>query len=480
MSSSTLTSSTDPVAPAPTGDAGSSQPWVWTLILAAFGAFLTALDIVVVSTALPTLRTHLHASLADLEWTINGYNLVFACLMLTGAALGDKFGRKRMYVVGVGIFTLASAAAALSTSAGALIATRAVQGVGAALLSPLTVTLVAQAVPPARRAMAIGVLGGVTGLGVAAGPVVGGAIVQGVSWQWIFWINVPVGALVAVFAALRLRESHGGRSQLDLVGLVLAAAGMFGLVWAAVRAPSIGWGAGETIGALVGGALLLVAFAGWERRASHPMLPMEFFTRRAFAAANVVGFLQQVSLIGSLFMITQLFQMGMGYTPLAAGVRILVWMATPVFVAAPAGILAGRFGNRPVLVAGLVLQAGGLGWVAAVTVDGVPSYSSLIAPLIVAGVGISLCFPVVANAITDAVPFSEIGVASGANKATIELGSVVGVAVLAAVFAHTGGYDSAQRFVSGFTPAMWTAAGIAASGLVAALALPRRSAGTTR
>jgi EmrB/QacA subfamily drug resistance transporter len=474
MSTSTLLTSTAPGAAAD-NDGPAPQPWVWTLILAAFGAFLTALDIVVVSTALPTLRTHLHASLADLEWTINGYNLVFACLMLTGAALGDKLGRKRMYVLGVAIFTLASAAAALSTSAGALIATRAVQGVGAALISPLTVTLVAQAVPPARRAMAIGVLGGVTGLGVAAGPVLGGAIVEGVSWQWIFWINVPVGLFVGVFSVLRLRESRGGRTQLDPVGLVLAAAGMFGLVWAAVRAPSIGWGAAETVGALAGGAVLVVAFALWQRRAPHPMLPMQFFTRRAFAAANIAGFLQQTSLIGSLFMITQLFQVGMGYTPLTAGVRILVWMAMPLLVAPPAGILAGRFGNRPVLLTGFVLMAGGLGWLAAATVDGVPGYASLVAPLVIAGIGISLCFPVIANAITESVPFTEIGVASGANKATLELGSVVGIAVLAAVFAHTGGYDSAQQFVTGFTPAMWTAAGIAASGLVAALALPRRA-----
>jgi EmrB/QacA subfamily drug resistance transporter len=446
--------------------------WGWTLVLAALGTFLTALDIVVVSTALPTLRADLHASLADLEWMINGYNLVFAALMLTGAALGDRFGRRRTYVAGVTLFTLASAAAALSSSTGALIAARVVQGAGAALVLPLTVTLVAEIVPPARRAVAIGVLGGVAGLGVAAGPVLGGAIVEGISWQWIFWINVPVGVAVAVLSAVRLRESHGQRPYLDVPGLVLAGAAMFALVWAPVRAPSTGWGAAEVVVALVAGVLLGAAFVAWQRRAAHPMVPIAYFRRRAFSAANTVGFLQQISLIGSLFMITQLFQVGMGYSPLEAGVRILVWMAMPMLVAPPAGMLAGRFGNRPVLVAGLVLQAGGLAWLGAAAGAG---YGELVAPLVVAGIGISLCFPVVANAITDAVPFAEIGIASGANKATVELGSVFGVAITAAVFAHAGGYGSPDAFVDGFRPAIFTAAGIAALGLLAAALVPRKA-----
>jgi len=443
--------------------------WGWTLALAAFGTFLTALDIVVVSTALPTLRTELHASLADLEWTINGYNLVFAALMLTGAALGDRFGRKRVYIAGVTLFTVASAAAALSSSALALIVTRLVQGAGAALVLPLTVTLVADIVPAARRAMAIGVLGGVTGLGVATGPVLGGAIVEGASWQWIFWINVPVGVAVAVLSALRLRESRGPRPQLDVPGLALAGAAMFALVWAPVRAPSAGWGSAGVLGALAAGVLLAAAFVAWELRAAHPMVPIDVFRRRAFSAANTVGFLQQISLIGSLFMITQLFQVGMGYSPLDAGVRILVWMATPVLIAPPAGILAGRFGNRPVLLVGLVLQAAGLAWLAA---EAGSSYGHLVVPLVVAGIGISLCFPVVANAITDAVPFAQVGIASGANKATVELGSVFGVAILAAVFAHSGGYASPSDFVDGFRPAIYTAAAIAALALFAAAAVP--------
>ena len=451
----------------------------WTLALAALGTFLPTLDIVVVSTALPTLRIHLHAGLADLEWTINSYNLVFAVFMLTGAALGDRFGRKRLFVSGVVLFTLASLANALSTSSGELIAFRAVQGVGAAIILPLTVTLVADVVPVGRRATAIGVLGGVTGLGVAAGPVVGGAIVQGISWQWIFWINVPVGAVVAVLSALFLRESRGPRPQVDIPGLLLAGGAMFGLVWAAVRGPSAGWGSGEVVGALAGGLLSAVVFVFWERRARTPMLPVSYFRNRGFTGANIASYFMQISIIGSLFMITQLFQIGMGYSPLAAGVRILVWMAMPMLVAPPGGILAGRLGNRPVLLVGLTLQAAGLAWLAAAVHTGV-AYPALIGALIVAGVGISLCFPVVSNAIVDAVPFDEIGVANGANKTFVELGSVSGVAVLSAVFASKGGYGSTAQFVSGFKAAMFTSAALAAVGLVGALLLPRGSAARTQ
>jgi len=447
----------------------------WTLALASLGTFLTTLDIVVVTTALPTLRSHFHASLATLEWTINAYNLVFAVCMLTGAALGDRFGRKRMYVAGVTVFTLSSAAAALSTTTGQLIAARIVQGAGAAMVLPLTMTLVADVFPPGKRAGAIGVLGGVTGLGVAAGPVVGGAVVEGISWQWIFWINVPVGVVVAVLSAFKLTESHGPRPQLDFGGLLLAGAGMFALTWGAVRAPSVGWGSVEVVTSFVLGVVLAAGFVGWERRTRHPMLPMAFFRRRGFVAADIVGFFQQTSIIGSAFMIMQFFQIGLGYSPMTAGYRILVWMAMPVFVAPIAGIMAGKVGNKPVLLVGLVLQSAGLAWLAAVVTHDV-SYGTLIVPLIVAGIGISLCFPVVANAIIDSVPIEEVGIASGANRATNELGSVFGVAIMAAVFAGSGSYGSPGSFIDGFRPAMYVSAAIAAAGLIGALLLPGRGA----
>ncbi|GAA1586432.1 MFS transporter [Kribbella sancticallisti] len=461
---------TNPRLPGEPADIPAARPG-WTLVLAALGVFLTSLDVVIVATALPTLRSELNASLADLEWTINAYNLVFACLMLTGASLGDRFGRRRLYVLGVLVFTAGSAAAALSSTADELIAARALQGVGAAVLMPLTLTLISNAFPAEKRGMAIGVWGGVSGLGVAGGPVLGGLIVDGISWQWIFWINVPVGLIVALLSARLLRESYGPRPQLDLPGLVLVGTAMLGLTWAPVRAPVVGWGSAEVIGALLAGAVLLAAFLGWEARTPNPMLPLSYFRRRGFTTANGVSFFQTISLLGSLFMMTQLFQIGLGFSPLEAGLRILVWMAMPMLVAPIAGGLADRFGNRPFMLAGLLLQGAGAGWLALV-VEPAVGYGSLIGPLIMSGVGISLCFPTVANAVVSSVPEADAGLAAGTNSALRELGGVFGIAILAAVFAAHGGYGSPTEFIDGFKPAIWVAAGVPLLGAVFALMAP--------
>jgi EmrB/QacA subfamily drug resistance transporter len=342
------------------------------------------------------------------------------------------------------------------------------------MLVPLTLTLISDAFPAEKRGAAIGIWGGITGLGVAAGPLVGGAIVQGLSWEWIFWVNVPVGLAVAALSALRLRESRGPRPQLDIAGMILAGIALFALTWAPVRAPAVGWASAEVIGAFAAGAVLLAGFLAWERRARYPMLPLAYFRRRGFATANAVIFFQFISLIGSLFFITQLFQIGLGYSPLQAGLRILVWMATPMLVAPVAGALADKIGNRPFMVAGLVMQAAGLGWLAAVTEPGV-SYGTLVAPLIIAGVGISMCFPTVANAVTGSVPARDVGVAAGTNNALNALGGVFGVAILAAVFAAHGSYESPATFIHGFRPAEWTAAAVAAAGVVAALLAPAKA-----
>src|SRR6478736_4314910 len=425
----------------------------WTLALAGMGAFISALDIVVVATALPTMQAHLGASLADLEWTINAYSLAFGCLMLTGAALGDRFGRRKMYVAGLVTFVAGSAVAALAPSAGVLIAGRVIQGSGAAVLLPLTLALISDAFPPDKRGAAIGIWGGITGLGVAAGPIVGGAVVQGISWQWIFWINVPVGLAVAALSAVRLRESRGRQVRLDLAGMALAGSGLFALTWGPVRAPSVGWDSAEVIGALVAGTALMAAFIAWERRTPYPMLPLAYFRRRGFSTANAVIFFQFMSVIGSLFFITQLFQIGFGYSPLAAGA------------------LADRIGNRPFMVVGLILQAAGLGWLAAVVSPGV-SYGTLVVPLVLAGVGIAMCFPTVANLVTGSVPLADAGLAAGTNNALNALGGVFGIAILAAVFAAHGSYGSPDAFIAGFRPAEATAAALAAAGVIAAVLAP--------
>lgn len=452
-------------------EASAPSRTAWTLILASLGAFITSLDVVVVSTALPTLQEHLHAGLADLEWTINGYNLAFACLMLTGAALGDRFGRRNMYALGVAVFTLSSIACATAGSASALITARVVQGAGAAVVLPLTLTLISHAFPLEKRGAAIGIWGAITGLGVAAGPVLGGLIIQDISWEWIFWINVPVGVAVVALSLLMLDNSRGTRPQLDLVGVALVSSGLLALVWAPVRAPSIGWGDPEVAVALVVGAVLLSAFLGWQRRARYPMLPLQYFGVRAFSSANGVVFFMMFSLIGSLFMITQMFQRGLGYDPLQTGLRILVWTAMPMLVAPVAGALSEKLGNKPFMLVGMVLQAVGMLWLALVSSADL-GYADVVGPLIVGGIGISMVFPTVANAVVGSVPLEDSAVAAGTNNTVREAGGVFGVAVLVAVFSANGGYESVATFMDGFKAAEMVAAVAALAGAAVAVLAP--------
>src|SRR3954462_4874043 len=439
----------------------------WTIVLASLGAFMTALDTLVVATALPVMRVDLGGSLCDLEGTGHASTLASACARLTGAALGDRFGRRRMFTVGIGVFTAASAAAALSPSIGALVAARVVQGVGGAIVMPLTLTLISAAFPATKRGAAIGLWGGIAGLAVAAGPVVGGAVAGGLDWHWIFWLNVPVGVVLIPLAAARLTESFGPRPQLDILGLCLAAAGVLGLTWGLVRANDAGWGSAEVVGTLLAGSLLLAAFVAWEVRTRTPMVPPALFRRRAFVSANAVSFFMYAGLFGALFLMAQFFQTALGLSPLAAGVRLLPWAATPMIVAPIAGAPADRYGTRRFMVLGLALQAAGLAWVASIASPTVP-YAELGVALTVAGVGPSLCFPAVANTVMSAVRPADVGVASGTNSALRELGGVFGVAVLASVFARPGVYGSAQAFVDGFTPALWVGAGLSALGIPAA------------
>jgi EmrB/QacA subfamily drug resistance transporter len=441
---------------------------VWTIVLASLGVFMTALDTLVVTTSLPVLRVDLHASLASLEWTVNAYNLAFACFLLTGAALGDRFGRRRMYALGLFVFTAASAAAAVSPNAAALVGARAVQGAGAAIVMPLTLTLISEAFPAEKRGAAIGLWGGITGLGVAIGPVVGGAVVSGISWHWIFWLNVPVGIALIPLAISRLSESFGARPQLDIVGLVLAGAGALGVTWGLVRANSVGWVSTEVVTTVLAGVVLIGAFIAWERRARSPMVQLALFRDRTFASANAVSLFMYAALFGALFLMSQFFQTCLGYSPLGAGVRLLAWSLPPMFIAPIAGVLADRYGNRPFMALGLALQGLGLGWVAVIA-SPTASYLPIGIALLIAGTGTSFCFPTVANAIIGSVPLKEAGVASGTNSTIRELGGVLGVAVLATVFARNGVFSSPQAFVDGFTAALWVAVGFSVVGVVAAL-----------
>ena len=446
---------------------------VWTFVITSIALFMVTLDNLVVTTAIPVIRGDLNASLESLEWTVNAYTLTFAVLLLTGAALGDRFGRRRVFTIGVGVFTIGSIAAAIAPNVEALNIARAVQGLGGAIVMPLTLTILSAAVPKERRGLALGAWGGISGLAVAFGPVVGGAVVQGLSWQWIFWLNVPIGILLIPLALSRLQETYGPGGKLDLPGLGLASAGLFGIVWGLIRGNGQGWASPEIIGSLAVGLALVAVFVAWELRTASPMLPMRFFRKPSFALANVSSLFMFFGMFGSIFLLSQFFQTVQGYSPLGAGLRILPWTLAPMFIAPIAGAMSDRIPGKTLVGIGLSLQAASLAWIGLVSTPTV-AYSELIAPFVLAGVGMSLFFAPMANIVLSAVRPEEEGQASGANNAIRELGGVFGVAVLAAVFANMGGYESGQAFSDGMNPALIIGAVVVGLGAIAAFAIPGR------
>jgi EmrB/QacA subfamily drug resistance transporter len=444
----------------------------WTFAITSTALFMASLDNLVVTTALPSIRAHLHASLEGLQWTVNAYTLTFAVLLLTGATLGERYGRRRLFVAGLGLFTAGSAAAALAPGIGWLVAARAVQGVGAAIVIPLTLTLLSAAVSPQRRGLALGAWGAVGGLAIAIGPLVGGAVVEGASWQWIFWLNVPIGVVLLPIAWARLTESRGPASSLDLPGLVLASLGLLGIVLGVVRGNDHGWTSVTVLPPIVIGALLVAGFIAWELRAREPMLPMYLFRSRGFSLTNAASLLMFFGMFGSIFLLAQFLQVVQHYSPLEAGLRTLPWTAMPVFVAPVAGALSDRIGGKPLLVAGLALQAAGLAWLAAIISPTVP-YATLVPAFVISGIGMSLFFAPVANVVLGSVHRDQEGIASGATNAIRELGGVFGIAVLGAVFSAHGSYASGTAFVSGLVPAVWVGAAAVAVAAGAAVLLPR-------
>jgi EmrB/QacA subfamily drug resistance transporter len=446
---------------------------IWTFVVTSVALFMAQLDNLVVTTALPVIRQNLHASLSSLEWTVNAYTLTFAVLLLTGASLGERFGRRRMLVIGLSIFTVGSAAAALAPSIEWLIAFRALQGAGAAIVVPLTLTLLSAAVPVERRGMALGIWGAVAGLAIATGPVVGGAVVTGWSWQTIFWLNVPLGLLLIPIARLRLVESRGPATRLDLPGVVLASGGLFGIVLGVIRANALGWTSSFVLTSLAAGVALMVGFIGWETKSEAPMLPMRLFRSRGFSATNLASMLMFFGMFGSIFLLAQFLQTVQHYSPLSAGLRTLPWTGMPIIVSPLAGALADRIGGKVVVFTGLVLQAIGLTWLALVTSATVP-YSHLVPAFIVSGAGTAMFFAPVATVVLGSVRRDEEGIASGATNALRELGGVFGIAVLASVFAAKGGYASGPEFVTGLKAAVGVGAAVVAVAALVMLLVPGR------
>ncbi|MGC5168444.1 MFS transporter [Luteimicrobium sp. DT211] len=464
-----------PAAPAEPARRAHPRPAapVWLALLAAsLPMFMATLDNLVMTGALPVISRHLNPSVEQLQWFVNAYTLAFATLMIPLATLGDRLGRRRTFVAGIAVFALGSVGSALSSTPTELIAARALQGVGGAAIMPLSLALLAGAVPAARRAMAIGVWGGVSGLGVALGPVVGGAVVDGLSWQAIFWLNVPVAAVAIPLALRGLRESERVSVRLDVTGLVLSAAGILLGVWAIVGANDRGWGSATTVGMLVAAVLLLVAFVVRERRTDHPLVPLRLFRSRSFSVSNVASLAFSVGMFGAVFLLTQFLQIGGGYSPFAAGLRTLPWTAAPMLVAPVAGMLAPRFGVRPFVAGGLVLQTVALGWIAALigpTVD----YPSFVPAFVLAGVGMGLTFAPVATAVLSGLPESDHATASSVNATIREVGVALGVAVLTAVFLAAGGAFTPAAFADGLEPALWVGTAVLGVGAACSFLMPR-------
>lgn len=457
----------------PHGSTGRRIP-IWVgLVAASLPMFMATLDNLVMTSALPVIQADLDASVGELQWFLNAYTLSFATLMLAAATLGDRWGRRKVFLGGIAVFTIASIASALATTPAMLIAARAVQGAGAAAIMPLSLTLLAGVVPATKRALAIGIWGGVSGLGVALGPVVGGAVVDGISWEAIFWINVPVALVAVPLALVALKESRGRIQPLDILGVLLAGAGVFLLVWAVVHGNDDGWASAEVLLSFVGSVAFVGGFVLRQARTAFPVVPLRLFRSRSFSLANVIGIAFTLGMFGAVFLLSQYLQIVMGYTPFQAGLRTLPWTAAPMVVAPLAGILAPRLGLRALLVSGLVLQAGSLVWMATILGPGT-AYVSMVPALAMAGVGMGLTFAPSATAVLADMAEVDHATASSTNSTIREIGVALGIAVLTAVFLGAGGSLTPTGYTDALAPALLVGAGAVAVGIVAAAFMPGR------
>jgi EmrB/QacA subfamily drug resistance transporter len=439
--------------------------------------FMAVLDSLVVVTALPSIGASLHVGLQTLQWTVNAYGISLAAGIISAAAIGDRFGRRRIFVAGVVLFTAGSAACGLAGSSGVLIAARAVQGLGGAALMTLSLTILTNTFPARRRGTVIGIYGGLAGLAVAAGPLVGGAVTQGADWRWIFWINVPIGVITAALSARHLPESHGPERRVDATGVALVSGGAVSLVWGLVRGGSLGFSSPEVLATLAAGVALVGAFVAWEARTSEPMVPLRLFADRTFAAGAAAMFMMTGSIFAGGFLIIQYAQLARGYSPVMTGVRLLPWLIMPMLVSPLAGALSDRIGQRRLIASGLTLQALGFGWVA-LRVGGGLGYGELAGALAVAGAGIGMALPTAPTAVLSAVARHELGIASGVASTLQRFGAVFATAVATAVLSGAGGLGSAAAITAGMGPALGVCAGISLCGALVSLGIRPQPART--
>ena len=452
---------------------------IWLAIIAAsLPMFMATLDNLVMTNALPTIRGDLGASVEELQWFVNAYTLSFASFILMAAALGDRFGRRTVFVAGIAVFTLASVFSALSTEPWMLIIGRAVQGFGAAAIMPLSLTLLVGSVSTKFRPLAIGIWGGISGLGVALGPLIGGAVVEGISWEAIFWINVPVGIIAVPLALAALPNTFGARVRADIVGLLLVAIGVLGLVFGIVRGNDAGWDSVEVMGSLGLGAALIAGFIWWENRSPAPLLPLRLFRDRSFTVANVVGLTFSFGIFGAIFILIQYLQVVQGYTPLQAGVATMPWTIAPMFVAPLAGFIAPRVGTRILIVIGLALEAIALAWLG-LTMTATTPYLEMLPAFAIAGIGMGLVFAPLSTAVLATMKQDDHAKASGTNSTLREIGVALGIAVLTAVFVGAGGSLTPTGYVDAAIPAVVVGAGALALSALISLVLPAGRAART-
>jgi EmrB/QacA subfamily drug resistance transporter len=450
----------------------------WVMALTSTAYFMVVLDSVVVITALPRMQRDLHVSLASLQWTLNAYGIAFAAGIITAAALGDRFGRRKLFTIGLALFTAASVACALAPNLSELIVARTLQGLGGAIVLPLSLTILTAAFPIERRGMIVGIYGGLAGLAVAMGPIVGGVVTQSIDWHWIFWINVPIGVVAVLLGVRLLPESYGARERLDLVGVGLITAGVASVVWALSRASNVGWSSTEVVGTLVAGAALLVVFVAWESSVREPMVPPALFAARDFAIGNITTFLMSGAIFAGGLLVTEEFQLARHYSPVGAGLHLLPFFATPMLVSPLAGALSDRIGRRPIIVVGLGLLTAGFVWVAW-RGSLRTSWIELVIALLIAGVGISMALPTVPTAVLSAVRAQDMGKASGINYMAQRFGAVFGVAIGSTVFATYGGLASPAAVTAGFKPALWACAVFAGLAALTGMAMSARRRSVT-
>jgi EmrB/QacA subfamily drug resistance transporter len=445
---------------------------VWLAVIAAsLPMFMATLDNLVMTNALPSIRVDLGASVEELQWFVNAFTLSFASFILMAAALGDRLGRRTVFVVGIVIFTLASVLSALSYEPWMLIVSRALQGLGAAAVMPLSLTLLVGSVETRFRPLAIGIWGGITGLGVALGPLVGGAVVEGWNWEAIFWLNVPVGVVAIPLALLALPNTFGERLRADVVGLLLAGLGVLGIVYGIVSGNEKGWDSIEVMGSLVVGAALIAAFIAWESRVEAPLLPLRLFRDRSFSVANIVGLTFSFGVFGSIFILIQFLQVVQGYTPLGAGVATMPWTMAPMVIAPLAGLIAPRVGTRLLIIVGLTLQAFGVLWLA-VTMSADVEYTTMLPAFIAAGIGMGLVFAPISTAVLATMKSADHAKASGTNSTVREVGVALGIAVLTAIFVGAGGELTPDLYVDAAKPAVFVGGLVLALAAALALLLP--------